>query len=81
MERTRKKQLIYHAHTMTLKAAIEVLVAFETTFSGWLLCSIKTTFIPFQKLISSLTIHTSNCCVRIKANVTTDSGSFPSIVP
>jgi len=66
---------------MPLKAVIKELVAFETTFSELLLCSIKNTFISFHKLISSLTIHISNCCDHIKATITIGSVSFSSIFP
>lgn len=66
---------------MPLKAVIKELVAFETTFSGLLLYSIKTTFISFHKLISSLTIHISNCCDHIKATIRISSISFSSIFP
>lgn len=77
----RIKQFIYSDQTMPLKAVIKELVAFETTFSGLLLCSIKNTFISFHKLISSLTICISNCCDHIKATITIDSASFSSIFP
>lgn len=77
----RIKQLIYSDQTVTLKAVIKGLVAFETTFSRLLLCSVKNTFISFHKLISSLTIYISNCCDHIKATITIGSISVSSIFP
>lgn len=75
------KQPIYSDQTMPLKAVIKVLVAFETTFFGLLLCSIKTTFISFYKLISGLTIHISSCCDHIKATKTIGSIAFSPVLP
>lgn len=77
----RIKQLIYSDQTMPLKVVIKELVAFEKTFSGMLLCSIKNTFISFHKLLSSLTICVTNDCDQIKASITIGSISFPSIFP
>lgn len=77
----RIKRLIYSDQTMLLKAVIKELIAFETTFSGLLLCSIKNTFISFHKLVSSLTTYISNCCDHIKVILIIGSISFSSIFP